>query len=412
MSMTNSVVDGKRSESPTEPPTEPGAGTRAGTRAGPRARAPGWLAATAPALVFLGVRAVGLVVLGWLTEVSGDRILTRLSVWDGQWLMAIARGGYNGVPNGLVDAFGNRDPTTPLAFFPGYPATVAVLRFITGIDVDLAGLAVSLVAGVVLAYGLARLGELVPGGSRRAGLLLVALVAAAPMGVVWSMTYSEGLFCAFVVWALVGVLRRNWLLAGCCTALAGTVRPTGLALLLAVGLAALVAVIHREDGWRPWLGGLIAPLGLFGYLAFVATRTGTATGWFALQERGWNSRFDGGVATLGFAEEVLASGRSVLEVGTVAVLAGALVLLAICCARRLPWPLVVYAAGVLTMTVASNGLMNSKARLALPAITLLVPVALGLTKRRPGTALAVVVTATLASAWFGGYAITGWSYAI
>jgi hypothetical protein len=243
-------------------------------------------------------------------------------------------------------------------------------------------------------------------------LLLVALVAAAPMGVVWSMTYSEGLFCAFVAWALVGVLRRNWLLAGCCTALAGTVRPTGFALLLAVGLAALVAVIRKEDGWRPWLCGILAPLGLLGYLAFVASRTGSATGWFALQDRGWNSRFDGGVATLGFTEEVLASGRSVLEVGTVAVLAGALVLLVVCWRRRVPWPLVVYAAGVLVMTLASNGLMNSKARLALPAITLLVPVALGLTKRRRSTALAVVVAATLASAWFGGYAVTDWSYAI
>ncbi|MBO0848637.1 MAG: hypothetical protein J2P20_04190 [Pseudonocardia sp.] len=363
-------------------------------------------------MIFLGVRAVGLLVLGWLSEVNGDRLLTRLSVWDGQWLLAIARSGYNGVPNGLVDAFGNRDPTTPLAFFPGYPAVVAVLRFTTGVDVELAGLAVSLVAGVVLAYGLARLGEMVPGGSRSAGLLLVALVAAAPMGVVWSMTYSEGLFCAFAVWALVGVLRRNWVVAGCCTALAGTVRPTGLALLIAVGLAALVAVAHREDGWRPWVGGLVAPAGLFGYLAFVATRTGTLGGWFALQERGWNSRFDGGTATLGFTEEVLASGRSVLEVGTVAVLAGALVLLVICWAQRLPWPLVVYAAGVLAMTIASNGLMNSKMRLALPAITLLVPVALALAKRRPSTVLAVVVAATLASAWFGGYAITGWSYAI
>ena len=64
------------------------------------------------------------------------------------------------------------------------------------------------------AYGLTRLGELVPGGSRRAGLLLVGLFAAAPMGVVLSMTYTEALFCALTAWALVGVLRRQWVLAG------------------------------------------------------------------------------------------------------------------------------------------------------------------------------------------------------
>ncbi|WP_245645547.1 hypothetical protein [Pseudonocardia acaciae] len=401
MAVTEPAVDANRTDAP-DPTPDPEL----------LARASRLLEVTAPALVFLGVRLVGVLILGWQTEVNGGLLLSRLSVWDGQWMLAIAGGGYSGVPHGLVDAFGHRDPTTPLAFFPGYPAAVAVVRFVTGANLVVAGLMVSLVAGVVLAYGLARLGELVPGGSRRVGLLLVALVAAAPMGVVWSMTYSEGLFCAFVVWALVAVLRRNWVLAGCCTALAGTIRPTGAALLLAVGLAALVTVFRREDGWRPWVGGMIAPLGLVGYLGFVASRTGSLGGWFELQERGWSSGFDGGAATWAFTEEVLASGRSVLEVVTVGVLVGAVVLLAVCWARRVPWPLIAYAAGVLAMTLASNGLMNSKARLALPAVTLLVPVALALAKRRRATAMAVLTAVTLASAWFGGYALTGWSYAI
>jgi hypothetical protein len=370
----------------------------------------------APSLVFLGIRLVGVLVLGWLTSVNGGRLLDRLSAWDGQWLLAIAGGGYDGVPPGLVDAFGHRYPTTPLAFFPGYPAAVAVVRFVTGTRLEVAGLAVSVLAGLVFAHGLARLGELVPGGSRRAGLLLVALVAAAPMGVVWSMTYSEGLFCALAAWSLVGALRRDWALAGWCGALAGTVRPTAVALLAAVGGAALVAAVGRRAGWRPWLGVLLAPLGLLGYLLYVAARTGSLTGWFALQRQGWNSKFDGGAATVEFTRDTLVSGRSVLEVVTVAVLAGGLVLLAICVRlawrAELPWPPVGYAAGVLVMDLGSNGLMNSKARLLLPAFTLLVPVALGLARRRPGTALAVVVAATLASAWFGGYALTGWPYAI
>ena len=374
------------------------------------------VAAAAPSLVFLTIRAVGLLVLGWLSEVNGGQLLTRLSVWDGQWLLAIAGGGYDGVPLGLVDAFGHRNPTTPLAFFPGYPAFVGVLRFVTGTPLEVAGLAVSVLAGLALAHGLARLGELVPGGSRRAGLVLVALVSAAPMGVVWSMTYSEALFCACAAWALVGVLRRDWVLAGWCTALAGTVRPTVGALLLAVGLPMLVAALTRREGWRPWVGGLLAPLGVLGYLLFVASRTGALTGWFDLQRRGWNSRFDGGAATWAFTRDTLATGRSVLEVVTVAVLSGGLVLLAVCCARarrgELPWPLVAYAVGVLAMDLGSNGLMNSKARLLLPAFTLLIPVAVGLAKRRPGTVWAVLVAAALASAWFGGYALTGWSYAI
>jgi hypothetical protein len=139
VSVTESAVDDERIESAAST-SEPERTTQ--PTADIRARAARLLVVTAPALVFLGVRAVGLLVLSWLTEVNGGRLLTRLSVWDGQWLLGIARGGYTGVPNGLVDAFGNRDPTTALAFFPGYPATVAVLRFITGMNVELAGLAV------------------------------------------------------------------------------------------------------------------------------------------------------------------------------------------------------------------------------------------------------------------------------
>lgn len=374
---------------------------------------------TAPAWVFLWVRAIGVLVLHWQAGVADTTLGTALSKWDGLWLLGISLGGYDHTPPGLQDAFGHRYPETPMAFFPGYPAAVGTLRYVTGMPALVAGLIVSLIAGVVMAHGLARLGELVPGGSRRVGLILVALVAAAPMGIVWSMTYSEGLFCAAAVWALVALLRREWVLAGVCTALAGTVRPTGAALLVAVGGALLLVAVRRRDGWRPWVGGAIAPLGLLGYLGYVAGHgavAGPAGGWFGVQQRGWNSHFDAGAATVRFTREVLASGRSVLEVGTVLVLAAGLVLLAVSArqamAGALPWPLVVYAAGVLIMDLGSNGLMNSKARLLLPAVTLLVPVAVALGRRRPATAVSVLVAAALLSAWFGGYALTGWSYAI
>jgi hypothetical protein len=413
---------------------------RPSTRSGPQLTSLADLVVrTAPAWVFLWVRAIGVLVLRWQASIDDSTLGVLLSKWDGRWMLGIALGGYDDVAPGLQDAFGHRYPETPLAFFPGYPVAVGTLRYLTGVPALVAGLTVSLIAGVVMAHGLARLGELVPGGSRRAGLILVALVAAAPMGIVWSMTYSEGLFCACAVWALVAVLRREWVLAGVCTALAGTVRPTGAALLLAVGGTLLLVALRKRDGgtvagggadagggtfraargagWRPWVGGMVAPLGLLGYLAYVKWHGVDAPGgWFGVQQRGWNSHFDAGAATLKFTREVLGSGRSVLEVGTVLVLAAGSVLLAICArqahAGTLPWPPVVYAAGVLVMDLGSNGLMNSKARLLLPAVTLLIPVAVALGRRRTSTAAAVLVAAALLSAWFGGYALTGWSYAI
>ncbi|WP_243658891.1 hypothetical protein [Tamaricihabitans halophyticus] len=366
----------------------------------------------APALIYFGVREFGLVLLSWLGVVHGTTMSEALTSWDGQWYLAIASNGYGGVPDSLVDAFGNRSGETPLAFFPGYPWVVQLFSQLPGVGMVLAALLASAAFGILAAYALARLGQLVSGGSRRAGLALVALFAASPMGIVLSMAYSEAMFCALSAWALVFVLERRWIFAGVCCALAGLVRPTAGALLLAVGLALLVAIVQRKDGWRPWLGALLAPVGLLGYLGWVGVQTGSLTGWFDLQERGWDSRFDGGLATVRFSGEVLGSARSVLEVGTVVLLVGAVALLVISWRRGLDWPLQVFSVGVLLMNLGSNGLMNSKARLLLPAFTLLIPIALALAKRKPTTMVLVLSAAAVGSAWFGAYALTGWSYAI
>jgi hypothetical protein len=364
-----------------------------------------------PALAFLAVREIGLLVLDWLAGRDNTTVTGALSSWDGQWFLGIAGGGYGGVPGGLADAFGRRTADTPLAFFPGYPMLVRLLTQVPGIGLLAAAFIVTLASGVVAAYGLDRLGRQVT-GAPRAGLILVVLFAASPMGVVLSMTYSEATFCALAVWSLVGLLERRWLLAGLAAAGAGLVRPTAAALVLTVLIAAGIAVAAKRDGWRPWVGGLLAPLGLLGYLVAVGWLMGSPGGWFTLQREGWNSRFDFGAATVKFGLEVLADGRSVLEVGTVAILLVAIGLVVVMIRQRLPWPLIVYGALVLAIDLGSNGLMNSKARLLLPAFTLLLPPAVALAKSRRGTLITALAAIVLASAWFGGYAITGWQYAI
>jgi hypothetical protein len=369
----------------------------------------------APALVYLAIRQVSLLVLAWMSAATGVGTRNALTSWDGAWFLALAAGGYGGVPAGMVDAFGERTAQTSLAFFPGYPALIAAVSGVSGIGVTAAAFVVSTGAGVVVAYGLVRLAETVPHGSRRAGLVLVALFAAAPMSIVLSMTYSEALFCALAVWCLLGLLRRQWLLAGLCSAAAGLVRPTAAALIAAVVLAGLVAVARGQDGWRPWVAALAAPSGLVGYLAFVAARTGRWDGWFALQRQGWDSSFDGGRATLRFTGRVLTTVPSVLEVITVWLMAGALVLLVLCALdwwRGPAWPLLTYATIVLAMDLGCSGVMNSKARLLLPAFVLLLPVAIGLARRRTALLVLTLTALTAFGAWFGSYALTVWPYAI
>jgi len=378
----------------------------------PRTGTPPWpriAHALAPAGVYLGVRAVGVAVLALM---AGPRLVAELTSWDAAWLLAIAEHGYAGVPADMLDAFGRHTPETPLGFFPGYPALVAAVGLLTGGDLVVAGLLVAAAAGVAAAYALTAIGELVPGGSRRAGLLLTALFGATPMSVVLSMAYTEALFCALAAWALVGVLRERWLLAGLCAAGAGLVRPTASAVVGAVGLAALAAVLARRGGLRPWLGGALATTGLLGYLGWVAARTGAPDGWFRIQRTGWGWYLDDGAATLRYLGGVLTAGERLFDAVTVVGLVGSLVLLGLAIVQRVPWPLVVYGALVVLPVWATAGLMNAKLRLLVPAFVLLVPIATGLARRRAGTAVAVVAAAALASAWFGGYALTIWRYGI
>src|SRR5690606_17662856 len=318
--------------------------------------------------VYLGVRAVGVAVLALM---AGPRLVAELTSWDAAWLLAIAEHGYAGVPADMLDAFGRHTPETPLGFFPGYPALVAAVGLLTGGNLVVAGLFVTAAAGVAAAYALTAIGELVPGGSRRAGLLLTALFGATPMSVVLSMAYTEALFCALAAWALVGL----------CAAGAGLVRPTASAVVGAVGLAALAAVLARRGGLRPWLGGALATTGLLGYLGWVAARTGAPDGWFRIQRTGWGWYLDGGAATLRYLGGVLTAGERLFDAVTVVGLVGSLVLLGLAIVQRVPWPLVVYGALVVLPVWATAGLMNAKLRLLVPAFVLLVPIATGLARR-------------------------------
>ncbi|WP_235926127.1 glycosyltransferase family protein [Actinokineospora pegani] len=400
---TEEVVERPEADQP-PPPEE-----TAPTGARPRwARISG---ALLPAVIYLGIQQFAVLALSWVAGHKGTPLRDALKSWDGWWFIAIAENGYGGVPASMVDSFGRRDATTPLAFFPGYPKLVGLLSTI-GVDVLTAGLIISTVSGIACAYALTRMGELVRGGSRRVGLILVALFASTPMAISLSMVYSEALFCAFAAWALVMVLQRDWVSAGVLCAGAGLIRTTGAALVAAIGLAIIIAVLTRKDSWRPWVGGILAPLGLLGYLGYVGFETGKVNGWFELQARGWDSQFDAGVATAKFVVDRLLDGRSILDFVELLVLAASLVLVFLVFKQRLELPLAVYGVLVFLMTFASNGTMASKIRLMVPAFTLLIPIAIGLAKRKTSTVLVTLTALAAVGSWFGAYALILWGYAI
>ncbi|WP_431816331.1 hypothetical protein [Gordonia jacobaea] len=386
--------------------------------------------------VFIAIRIVGLLVLGRFAQLRETSVGNALSAWDGKWMLAIAEHGYGDVPYSLTDARGLHTADTAYAFFPGYPYLVgwiAKLPFITPFG---AAISLNVVLGCLTAVGAARLGAdcvramgnrspLTRGVSvnpERVGLYLVAILAATPMAIVLNMAYTEALFCALTVWALVGVIERNWLLAGVAACLAGTVRPTAVVIIGVVMVAAALTLVRDRDArsWRSrrgsgaylWLAIVLSPLGYLGYLAVVWAHTGSPTGWFRIQTEGWDTRIDGGVVTFNFVNDALVNSGEVASVATAWIIIATLIMVVVAFWARLPWPVVVYGTLVVASIMLSSGLMISRPRLLLPAFVLLLPLAIALAKQRTSVGVAVVVPMVIGSAWFGAHMLTVYPHAM
>jgi len=381
----------------------------------------GGLASAAVAVpVYLAVRTVGLAVLAIFGAVHDVSLRSLLSKWDGEWMLAIAEHGYRDVPATLADAQGVHSDVTAYAFFPGFPEVVGAVAVVPGVSVFAAAMIVNVIAGCAAAAGVARLGartaELLPDGAGagrpdpgRTGLILVVLFAATPMSVVLNMAYTEALFCALAAWALVGVLERRWLLAGTAALLIGTVRPTGIAVIVVVMIA---AAADWRRGPPAWAAVVMAPLGYLGYLFFVAAQTGSLTGWFTVQTDGWDTTVDFGAAGGKFVYDSLTAAPDFASVATALVMLGCLGLVIWSITARLPWPVLVYGLLVTASVLLSSGLMHSRPRLLLPAFVLLIPFAALLARARPATAAGVLAPIVALSAWFGAYMLAVFPYAI
>jgi hypothetical protein len=221
-----------------------------------------------------------------------------LATWDGWWYQQVAAHGYDPalvrVPGatGLITLEGNS-----AAFFPLYPATMRLVSDGTGLGLYGSGMLVSVVASFAAALGIYAVTARF--GGRRAGLAAAGLWAVWPgSGMEWS-AYSESLYIALAVWACHAVMTDRWLTAGVLTFAAGLNRPTAVALIAALTVAALQTLHRRRENLAgPWIAMAIAPLGLVGYLLWVGNQMGDLGGYFKLQSGAWAHSFDYGKHTV------------------------------------------------------------------------------------------------------------------
>ncbi len=368
-------------------------------------------------LIYAGIRALSAAIAAYLLG-HGQYRLQRWSLvrWMGSWdsghYQTIAAHGYTYPTGQLARA-------SVFSWFPGYPAVIDSIAWLPGVTIVAAGLVVTAVAGLVAAWGLTALGMKLT-GDPRISLLMVAIWAVAPSSIVLSMMYGEALFCALAFWALVALVSRRWLTAGVLTLLAGTVRSTAVALVLAVLVAALIAVVVQAvrmrqpfaAWWRPTAAALLAPLGLLGYLGFVALVTHRLDGWFWTEKHASRMVFDWGVSTLRAMNDALTGRPSVGMLLVTVALAAAVLLTLWSLTERIPVYLHVYTLVVVFLAMTTSAYwLGSKPRFLLPAVLLTLPVARLLAPLRTWVLVLLVGVLVAASTWFGLYitVIAGWA---
>jgi hypothetical protein len=241
----------------------------------------------------------------------------------------------------------------------------------------------------------------------------VFLVAVLPLSVVFVMPYTEALFCALAVWALVLLGRRRWVAAGVCACLSGLVRPAAAPIWLALVVAAAAAWRGGDPHRLRALAGCgIAPLGTLGYVVWAGWSSGRPRAWSDAESNGWGARVDFGAYTWSWLRRIPDVGLGLMGVAVVLGTLACLLAIGMLLKARAPAP-AAYVVGVLALTLGTSTLWNSKYRLLLPALVVVAVLAAGeLVRCRPTVRLTVLVLATGIGCSFSAVALTAYPYAI
>ena len=210
-------------------------------------------------------------------------VLRSLTSWDGWYYLGIVRDGYQAGP--VSGDYAN------VAFPPLYPALV---RLLSAPFPGSEGVVAILVANVAFIAALALLVQLgTPYLGRRRAKLAAALLIIYPFASVFTMAYTESLFLLLTVAAFLAAERGHPIRTGVALALAVLCRVQGIALLLPLAI-----ILLRQNGWRPqpsMASLLLGPLSGAAFLVFVASVTGSSTGYLDAQQA-WGREGFGGAA--------------------------------------------------------------------------------------------------------------------
>jgi len=252
-----------------------------------KSRLPAWLkAALGDILIFWVLPRTALL---FITSLASKYFLARMHLGaeiprlsDTSWsfLMRFDAWYYNDIARHLYQ---NKADT--FAFFPLYPLITRGLSALTDWPVYVSGIVLAnlaVMAALVLIYKtyFQKLG-------RPALSIAVIMLSIWPSSIFFSSFYSESLYLLLVVWSFYFYRRDNLPLSGLMGAMVTATRPTGLVLLPAFGLDALIKT--RRLRW-PMLWLLLICAGVGGYSLFCWFQTGDPLFFSAIQKN-WGRAF-------------------------------------------------------------------------------------------------------------------------
>jgi hypothetical protein len=241
-------------------------------RAGPaRGSVQAWMATYLPwrTVVLPWILARILVICGmsWPTSSGATHELRpyRLLILDGQWFKRIATTWYHGPFHPRIG--------TVFPFFPLYPTLVGGLLKLGAPQLP-AFIGISWIAALVAIAGAHRLA--VRHLPARAAPWATWFLALAPGAITMVMGYSDSLYLAGLVWAVVLAEDRRWWAAGLTAAVATAARPNGW-----IAAVAVVFVVGIHRGWRPLVAVVTPPAAfLIGWCWYLWSLTGDALAFY------------------------------------------------------------------------------------------------------------------------------------
>lgn len=238
--------------------------------------------------VYLGTRALLLVVALVNGTLRHHAFTHELAQWDGLWYRMLADHGY---PTHVTHM------QSTLGFFPLYPllvwavshAFVVPVAHYEILSTTIAGVIVSGIGGVITTVLVQRLAA--GWWGERTGRKAVLIFCLFPGSVVFSMVYAEGVMLALVAGCILALQKRRWVLAGALAAFATATEPEAIVLVVVCVVSALVELRRRGlNGVKALVAPALSVVGVGAFGAFLWIWAGSPFASLIAQRDGWSEK--------------------------------------------------------------------------------------------------------------------------